>query len=171
MQITKKQTLEFLVESNAIEGVFDTVSLQQAIYAWDYLMTFNRLNHDIVLKTHKILMLKQKLRPDQKGYFRSQAVWIGGREALPHYAVSSKIGEWLKRMNDTKEIKSYSTEDMEKISKNMHIQYEFIHPFIDGNGRTGRMFMNWWRIQTGLGLLIIKDAEKRAYYDWFINLK
>jgi Fic family protein len=51
--------------------------------------------------------------------------------------------------------------------KDHHIRYEHIHPFVDGNGRTGRMFMNWERLKAGLPLLVIKESKKYDYYDWF----
>jgi len=50
-----------------------------------------------------------------------------------------------------------------------HITFEKIHPFIDGNGRIGRIFMNWQRKKAGLPILVIKEAEKQKYYDWFTN--
>ena len=52
-------------------------------------------------------------------------------------------------------------------AKASHIAYERIHPFIDGNGRTGRMFMNWQRLKAGLPILVIKEKEKQEYYKWF----
>jgi len=54
-----------------------------------------------------------------------------------------------------------------------HVTYEGIHPFVDFNGRTGRMFMNWERMQAGLPILIIKadwpkiGGEQMEYYKWF----
>ena len=42
-----------------------------------------------------------------------------------------------------------------------------VHPFIDGNGRTGRIFMNWWRVKNGLPILVIKETARQEYYKWF----
>lgn len=146
---------EFLNESNAIEGVTDFDSLQQAIYAWEYLKGQPRLNISTVLKTHKILMLHQPLMPNEKGYFREVPVWVAGREGLNWMKIRSAIREWsetIKTCNDWKQ---------------MHVLYERIHPFVDGNGRTGRMLMNWHRLKLGLPLLIIKASERHKYYKWF----
>jgi len=49
----------------------------------------------------------------------------------------------------------------------MHINFEKIHPFIDGNGRIGRMLLNWQRVKLGLPVLVIKESEKQEYYKWF----
>lgn len=155
----KDDTEAFLKESNAIEGVYDEDSLQQAKYAWEYLSTQKKMDITAVLKTHKILMLHQKLAPNEKGYFRTVPVWIGGREGIQYQRIQLNMKLWCMDMN------YYTSENMSKI---LHIQYEIIHPFIDGNGRTGRMFMNWWRIKNGLPLLIIHEGpEQIDYYQWF----
>lgn len=48
-----------------------------------------------------------------------------------------------------------------------HLQFESIHPFIDGNGRTGRLIMNLQLIKSGLPAINIKFADRRKYYDAF----
>ena len=49
-----------------------------------------------------------------------------------------------------------------------HIWFEKIHPFEDGNGRTGRILMNIQRLNAGLPLLIIHEGkEQMEYYKWF----
>ena len=55
---------------------------------------------------------------------------------------------------------------IDKITEN-HVKFESIHPFVDGNGRTGRLLMNWIRIKIGLPILVIKESEKFEYYKWF----
>lgn len=149
--------IDFLRESNAIEGVYDDDSLQQAQYAWEYLISQEKITPSVVLKTHKILMLHQPLRPDEKGYFRHTQVYIGGREAMNHNSVPFAIQEWCDKMN------------VPRMWKQRHVEYEKIHPFIDGNGRTGRMFMNWQRLKLGLPILVIKADERQQYYQWFKN--
>jgi hypothetical protein len=51
--------------------------------------------------------------------------------------------------------------------KNAHIRFERIHPFVDGNGRTGRMLMWWHERMLGLEPTLIKAEEKEKYYEWF----
>ena len=48
-----------------------------------------------------------------------------------------------------------------------HLRFEGIHPFIDGNGRTGRLILNLELIKSGLLPINIKFADKREYYACF----
>ena len=54
-----------------------------------------------------------------------------------------------------------------KDPKEMHIRFEKIHPFADGNGRTGRMLMWWHEIKLEREPTLILNAEKEKYYKWF----
>lgn len=174
MQKTKpekdKLLLEFLDQSNAIEGVYDHDSLKQALNAWDYLSKQKVITPAVVLKTHRLLMVHQRLEPSEIGYFRTVPVWIGRREA-PHYStIKSSIEAWCQNaMYSVFPVRT--PEAYEEQIKLDHINYEEIHPFVDGNGRTGRMFMNWQRLKAGLPLLVIKASERFAYYKWFAELK
>ena len=156
---TKKEVAEFLWHSNAIERVYDDVSQEQALTAWKYLMTEKKMTPSVVLKTHKILMLHSKLYPNEKGYFRNVMVWIGGHPAVNAIRIPELIEKWCDEMNK---------KGGDEQSKQLHVEYEYIHPFVDGNGRTGRMFMNWWRIKNKMPLLTIHEGEEQMkYYQWF----
>jgi len=148
---------EFLRESNAIEGVYDDDSLKQAHRAWEYLMQQRKMTSGVVRETHKILMLNQDLFLHEKGYFRNVMVYIGGKPGLNTAKIPEAIGNWC---NDTMHSR--------KSAKKLHVEFEKIHPFVDGNGRTGRMFMNWTRIKKKQPIIIIHEGEEqREYYDWF----
>lgn len=162
------EEITFLRESNNIEGVWDDLSLQQAIHAWEYLKKQRKLTPHVVLKTHKILMLHQNLMPDEKGYFRKVRVWVGGREGYPHWQVPMEVENWCDAMNAS--VKSKYVQEIEHKQGTvvaMHVLYEKIHPFVDGNGRTGRMFMNWHLKQFKLPYKIIEEKKKHDYYAWF----
>ncbi len=50
-----------------------------------------------------------------------------------------------------------------------HVEFERIHPFEDGNGRVGRIVMNWQRLKAGLHVLVIREVDKLEYYKWFAD--
>ena len=163
---TQEQIIEFLRESNAIESVYSDEMLQQSLYAWEYLIQQDNLNTPVVLKVHKILMLKSNLFPDEKGYYRRCPVYIGGKEAMQYARIRDHLRIWCRDMNRQG---GTSVTDNELDAKLRHVQYEKIHPFVDGNGRTGRMFMNWHRLKKlSLPILIVHSGrEQLEYYKWF----
>jgi Fic family protein len=150
-------SLCFLNESNKIESEFETDSLIQAMVAWEYLLKQKELSNGVILHIHKYLMLHSNLRPDQKGYYRDLSrvnVTIGGRMAPPYSLVPGLMDNWLLDYKDL-------------TPKEAHIRFEHSHPFVDGNGRVGRMLYNWDRLTRGEELDIIYDEEKQDYYKWF----
>ena len=147
---------EFLKESNAIEGVYDRDSFKQAIYAWEYLKKQGELTPNVILRTHQILM-KNHL-PGEAGHFRRCQVLVGGHEGEDWHSIPESIVRWCSWAG-----KVFNWERI----KLGHVEFERIHPFIDGNGRVGRMLMNWQRLKVEIPVLVIREAEKQAYYDWF----
>ncbi len=147
---------KFLEQSNAIEGVYDADSLAQAEVAWEFLISQTEMSVGVICQLHKILMLNHNLMPHEKGYLRKIPVYIGNREAMDYELIEERLKLLVQGMTLVPEN-----------SKSHHIQYEKIHPFVDGNGRTGRMLMNWERLRAGESILIIWEEEKHEYYKWF----
>lgn len=150
---------EFLRESNAIEDVWDDQSYEDAFEAWLYVSMEGVLTDAVIKKTHKILMQHQPLEEKDKGNYRKCEVMIAGRLGVPWQLLGVEMWKW-------------GFETMRKSPppdwKELHVAYEKIHPFVDGNGRTGRIFMNWTRVKRcGLPILVIKESEKWEYYKWF----
>ena len=56
-------------------------------------------------------------------------------------------------------------EDVLKIATYFHAWFESIHPFADGNGRTGRMILNWMLIKFDHPPIVIFDEDKKFYYE------
>ncbi len=164
----------FLRESNNIEGEWDDISLQQAIFAWVYIVEQDKLTVDVLLKTHKILMKHQTdLKEEEKGAFRKVEVGMylpngGFKQFRPWYAVPELVTQWIMNANDLViNGKNDNEITLDKINRGQHIAFEDIHPWANGNGRMGRILMNWQRYQLGLDILIIKEKQKNKYYEWF----
>ena len=152
-----KDIVAFLQESNYIEAETSLEALDQAVKAWKYIIRQKDLTRQNILKTHAILM-RDKLPHDQIGAWRKQPVWIGGEQAKHWYAIPDLMDQW---------IKNASASDKELEIKWDHIMFEQIHPFIDGNGRMGRILLNWQRVKVGLPVLVILESQKQEYYKWF----
>ena len=103
-------------------------------------------------------------RPEDRGVFRRVNVRIAGALTNPvqPYLIEPKIEELLKNYQ-----KWNKTMHIVECVANFHLQFESIHPFIDGNGRTGRLLMNLQLIKAGLPAINIKFADRRKYYDAF----
>ena len=59
---------------------------------------------------------------------------------------------------------------IDKIAK-FHLEFETIHPFNDGNGRIGRVVINYQLHRLGFPSIIIRDKEKKDYYDTFAEYR
>lgn len=103
-------------------------------------------------------------RPEDRGVFRRVNVRIAGALTNPvqPYLIEPKIEELLENYQ-----KWSKTMHIVESVANFHLQFESIHPFIDGNGRTGRLLMNLQLIKSGLPAINIKFADRRKYYDAF----
>lgn len=161
--------IEFLQQSNYIENVRD--GLDQAVKAWLYLIDKKNLSKTSILQAHKILMKDQPLAYEKKGAWRKETVWIGGREAKPWYAVPDLMEGWIESVNNSLTSRFVDTDERKQGTVvAFHIAFEGIHPFVDGNGRMGRILMNWQLVKFGLPIKIIREEDKQEYYKWFKNL-
>ena len=149
---------EFLEESNAIEGEYSDEALEEAMEAWQFLIGRDSITIPGILQMHKILMKTRDLKEKYKGVLRDCPVYIGGREAMDHREIRAALKDWCRQTNA-------DNPDWEAL----HISYERIHPFVDGNGRTGRHLMNWTRLKKcDLPLWIIHEGlEQMEYYKMF----
>ena len=180
----------FLVEhtynSNAIEG--NTLTLQETALvlqgvtidkkplkdhlevvgykeAFQYVEELAKQDKDLsefdIKSIHNLVLTD---RPEDRGTFRRVNVRIAGALTNPvqPYLIEPKIEELL---NNYK-VWSKTMHIVERVA-NFHLQFESIHPFIDGNGRTGRLIMNLQLIKEGLPAINIKFADRRKYYDAF----
>jgi Fic family protein len=147
---------DYVRESNAIEGIYDEAEIDRSMVAWEYLENLEaKLTHGIICRVQKVITLHQALQPHQRGYYRdlSQTNVTVGNYLPPHYAmVQGLMDNWLL---DYEELGPWKA----------HARFESIHPFVDGNGRTGRMLMWWQELQRGEKPTLIKATERQTYYD------
>lgn len=151
--------IEFLQHSNYIEGVSDSDSLDQAVKAWEYLIEQDVLTVKVILETHRILMLNTNLQSDERGFLRTCNVRVGIYYPPNYNFVPVLIHNWV-----FESMRKHPKVD----AKALHIEFEKIHPFVDGNGRVGRMLYNWTRIKRNdEDLHIIREEDRQEYYQWF----
>lgn len=152
-----------LEESNAIEREYDQDSLDQAFEAFEYLMSFDKITPNAIKETHAILMKNHHIEPKYKGDWRDVPVWIGGeRKSQPKIVIQSLIEDLCDTINSLVKSKNINSDPV-----TYHIQFENIHPFIDGNGRMGRMILNWHLLNLGAPLLVYTEKDKHTYYMLF----
>lgn len=166
-QSERKLISEFLDESNKIEQVYDEQSLVDAMEAWDYAYENKaKLTLNDVLEIHYLLL--QNLDPEIAGRWGDCDIYIGGRVRKFFHESQFKEGvqEVLNEMYDEVPL-TWGKEMKEVEAKRLHVKFEKLHPFNDGNGRTGRILWQIHRLHLGLPIQIIFDQKKQEYYKWF----
>ena len=115
----------------------------------------------LILETHKRLMNSLL---DDAGNYRKYGVRVLGSSVARanHMSVPQKIDDLVAYMNTP-------TDDIiERLAKT-HAIFELIHPFGDGNGRTGRLIMFTQAMQYGVVPPLVLKERKRAYYKYLEN--
>lgn len=147
---------EHIKQSNLIEGISDPKEIKQSLVAWEYLHDqYMPLTHGVICTVQKIITLNQTdLQAHMRGYYRNMS------------EVNVRVGNYFPP--DYK----YVEGQMETLLRQapmidpwtFHVEFERIHPFVDGNGRTGRMIMWWQEVGGGNKPTLIKNADKQDYY-------
>lgn len=185
---TARLNEEFIVEytynSNAIEG--NTLTLRETDLvlrgltidkkplkdhmeavghkeAFDYVRELVKektpLSESIIKQIHYLVLADKR---EDRGVYRRIPVRIIGaqHEPVQPYLIEPKMEQLLKR---------YAESDEHIVTRlaRFHIEFEGIHPFIDGNGRTGRLLVNLELMKAGYPPIDIKFADRIAYYNAF----
>lgn len=179
---------EFIVEytynSNAIEG--NTLTLRETDLvlrgltiaqkplkdhmeavghkeAFDYISQLVKekvpISESIIKQIHFLVLADKR---DDRGVYRRVPVRIMGaqHEPVQPYLIEPKMEQLLIDFAESKE------HIITKLAR-FHIEFEGIHPFIDGNGRTGRLLVNLELMKSGYPPIDIKFADRIAYYNAF----
>ncbi len=177
---------QFTYDSTAIEG--NTITLQETSQllfdnlspkgksireinevlnhkkAFDYILDYDGdLTKEFILELHK-LVIKDTLKPElskEVGKYRSLQVYLRGVDWLP-----CKPEEVPGEMQA---LLSWYTKQKKKLhplvlASYFHVAFETIHPFVDGNGRVGRLLMNFILHKNGYPMINISNTGKQDYY-------
>lgn len=164
--LTLKQTEQILLDIEfsadlSLREVYEAKNLARVV---EYIRTKSQeqeLNQEMILLLHKMLLggIDDKIA----GRFRQTGEYV---KVANHVAVAPE--QVNKEINDA--LISYSSSlskgFIEKIAK-FHLEFENIHPFCDGNGRIGRVIINYQLQRLGFPPVIIRDKEKADYYSAF----
>lgn len=183
-RLNEEFLVEFTYNSNAIEGntltlretdmVLRGLTIDQKSFkehmevighkeAFDYvrqLVSENTpISEKIIKDIHYFVLADKK---DDRGVYRRVPVRIMGAalEPVQPYLIVPKMEELLERYKS-------SEEDIVTKMARFHIEFEGIHPFIDGNGRAGRLLVNLELMKAGFPPIDIKFTDKLKYYQAF----
>lgn len=178
--------IEFTYNSNAIEG--NTLTLQETAMvlegvtidqkplkehleiighrdAFKYVESLvhekQEFSEYIIKSIHSLVLMD---RAEDRGVYRRIPVRIMGafHEPPQPYLVEPMMNELIVNHADRK-AKMHLVEAVALF----HLDFEGIHPFIDGNGRTGRLLINLELMQNGYPAIDVKFSDRRKYYQAF----
>lgn len=185
-RLNEEFMIEFTYNSNAIEG--NTLTLQETamvlegitidqkslkdhleavghkdafLYVQDIVSKKIPLTEFVIKNIHSLVLMN---KPEDKGVYRRVPVRIMGAftEPVQPYMIEPKITELLAENEKRKATMNI----IERVAR-FHLEFESIHPFIDGNGRTGRLLMNFELMQNGYPPINVKFSDRKRYYDAF----
>lgn len=148
-QCTLDDIFNPLIEENTNQNVSDVVNYIKATeYALDRLNTLPLCNR-LIKETHRILMEGVRGQEKSPGEFRYSQNWIGGQNSNIKTAryIPPNVLDMQEAMSDlVKYINSDDSLDPLIQAALIHYQFETIHPFLDGNGRIGRLLITLFLI-------------------------
>jgi len=159
---TEKILMEMEVSREvSVREVFEAKNLARVFEYIKNIVGTKNIDKELLLLLHQMLI--GNIDDSIAGRFRTlhEYVRVGS-----HIAPAP---EHIDAMLDAIVLAYSSTHDahfLEKISR-FHLDFETIHPFNDGNGRIGRVLINYQMLQIGFPPIIIRDKEKSLYYKAF----
>ena len=141
--------------------IFEAKNLARVIDYIDKKAKDQDLNIDTMLLLHKMLI--SNIRDDIAGRFRNENEFVRvGSHIAPN---PREIEERIKKM--LSEYNAINYENIIKRIARLHLTFEYIHPFVDGNGRIGRVINNYLLIREGFVPINIKFIDREKYYQAF----
>jgi len=183
-RLNEEFAIEYTYNSNAIEG--NTLTLRETDMvlrgltidqkplkdhmeavghkeAFDFVCELVRdnvpISERIIQQIHYLVLADKK---DDRGVYRRVPVRIMGaqHEPVQPYLIQPRMEQLMLSFAE-------STEHIITKLARFHIEFEGIHPFIDGNGRTGRLLVNLELMKAGYPPIDIKFTDRIAYYNAF----
>lgn len=141
--------------------IFETKNLARVVSYINTRAKERELTLEVMLLLHKMLL--SNIRDDIAGRFRKDGEWV---RVANHIAPDPKeVVERLEKM-----LAVYNANSRENIIKRialLHLVFEHTHPFVDGNGRIGRVINNYLLIREGFVPVNIKFIDRKMYYEAF----
>lgn len=164
--LTLQETAQLLFEnrvpsSKSLREINEVVNHKEA---FDYILkTKQKISKRFILKLHEIVV-KNTLKPElekQIGKYRKVQVYIRGVEFMP-----SKPQEVSKEMRHLLLWYSKNKRKLHPLilAAYFHTAFEAIHPFVDGNGRVGRLLMNFILHENKYSMINIPNSKRNIYY-------
>lgn len=164
--LTLKETEQILLDLEvsrkiSVREVFEAKNLARVLVYKRTKSQEQELSIELMLFLHKMLL--GGINDDIAGRFRqgNEYVRIGMFIAVPPEHIANRMKEILIEYTS-----DFSLYFLEKIAK-FHLDFETIHPFNDGNGRLGRVLINYQLLHLGFPRIIIRQKDKQPYYRAF----
>ena len=148
------------IDKKPLKDHMEAVGHKEAFwYICDLVKEKAELSEYIIKQIHTLVLAD---KPQDRGVYRRVPVRIMGAQHTPPqpYLIEPKMTEFLLNYKENK------SNIIEKLAK-FHMDFEGIHPFIDGNGRTGRLLVNLELMKEGYPPIDIKFTDRMRYYDAF----
>ena len=159
---TEKILLDMKTAKNLhIREVYEARNLSKVIEYMRIKAKYDELSLDLILFIHEMLLTG--INDEFAGRLRKpwEYVRIGSHIAPPPEEVERLLEEAL-----VHSLAIDTIHPVEQISQ-FHLTFEHIHPFCDGNGRIGRVLLNFQLLSLGLPMVIIRFRDRPTYYESF----
>jgi Fic family protein len=176
----RRFAIQFIFESNAIEGsrlsekevssIVNKHSVKKAINRKEIQEVINslrafeslqndkfKLNQRSIIVLHSLLMKNLGVK---LGYKKVDIV-VNNKPTTSPGEVRSNMSNLLKNFSNAKRDKKYPL----LCFADFHQRFERIHPFEDGNGRTGRLLFNWMLLNASYPPILFKKKNREAYFN------
>ena len=141
--------------------IFEAKNLARVVSYIDKRAKEQELGFDVILSLHKMLL--SNIHDEIAGRFRIEGeyVRVGSHIAPTPKEITGSLEKMFAEYN------AASHENIIKRIAQLHLAFEYLHPFMDGNGRIGRVINNYLLIREGFVPINIKFIDRKKYYDAF----